>query len=449
MTRCLQIALLLWAFVPLWSHGDDRPNILFILADDMGYGDLGCYGAPDVQTPNIDRLATQGVRFTQFYSNGPECSPTRAAFLTGRYQQRVGGLECAIGVGNVGRYDDAIRLAKKRELGLPAKEISISQMLQKSGYHTVIFGKWHLGYEKKFLPKVHGFDEWFGIIGGNADYFHHVEEDGTQAMFRNDHADYAGGYVTDLLTHEAVSYLRKQKRGQPFFLFLPYTAPHTPIQGPDDLKPQPVSAAKWNDGDRATYVAMIERMDAGVGLILKVLEDAGFADNTLVVFASDNGGTKLARNAPYSGTKGTTFEGGIRVPCLARWPGHFKPGTVSTQAGITMDLTASFARIAGLKAEKNRSFDGVDVLALVEAGISPVERVLYWRGRRGEKTWKAVLNGELKYIAQIDGKDLKEHLFDLNTDPGEKKNLLEVRPADARLMRTMLHSWEKEVRPVR
>jgi arylsulfatase A-like enzyme len=436
-----------WSFAPCASAAD-RPNIVFIMADDMGYGDVGCYGAPDVRTPNIDKLAAQGVRFTQFYANGPECSPTRAAFLTGRYQHRVGGLECAIGIGSVGRYDDAIRLASKRDLGLPAKESTISQLLKNAGYRTALFGKWHLGYEPKFLPARHGFDEWFGIIGGNADYFHHVEEDGFHALFHDDKPAHRGGYVTDLISMDAVQYLRHWD-SRPFFLCVMYTAPHTPIQGPGDIRPEPISRAEWNSGGRATYAAMIERMDMGIGAILQALEDRGLAEKTIVVFKSDNGGTKLSNNGPFSGTKGTTMEGGIRVPCIVRWPGRIQPGTVSEQMGITMDLTASFARVAGVQRPKKHSFDGLDILALVEAGQAPLDRILYWRGRRGDRTWKAVRDGALKYVVDIDGDKTTEHLFDILKDPSEKANLLESRPTEAAVLRALLAGWEKEVQPKR
>lgn len=430
------------------ANAANRPNIVFIFADDMGYGDLGCYGAPDVRTPHIDRLAREGVRFTNFYANGPECSPSRTAFLTGRYQQRVGGLECAIGVGNVGRYDDAIRLANRHDLGLPASETTISQLLKRAGYRTAIFGKWHLGYERKFLPDRHGFDQWLGIIGGNADFYRHNEEDGFHGLYLNDRPVHRKGYVTDMITEAAVQFIQQQDEA-PFFLYVPYTAPHTPIQAPDDPNPAPVTRENWNVGDRATYAAMIERMDEGVGTILDALGKRGLTGNTVVVFKSDNGGTKLSRNAPFSGTKGTTMEGGIRVPCIARWPGRIPAGSESAQPAMTMDLTASFARIAGVAPPRSREFDGIDVLALVETGQPVLERTLCWRGRRGERTWRAIRDGDLKYVSDTNGDSFSEFLFDLKADPGEKHNLLAERPHDATVLKFMLEGWEKEVRPRR
>jgi N-acetylgalactosamine-6-sulfatase len=205
-----------------------KPNILFILADDLGHGDLHCYGREDVRTPVLDRLACDGVRLTQCYSNGPECSPTRAAFLTGRYQQRVGGLECAIGTGNVGRYDDAIRLRETHDLGLPVEETSLPRMLRDAGYATALCGKWHLGYEPKFAPNKHGFDHAFYSIGGGMDYFHHVETDGTPALYLNGEPVKREGYFTDLATDDAIRFIERADK-KPFFLYLAYTAPHSQI----------------------------------------------------------------------------------------------------------------------------------------------------------------------------------------------------------------------------
>ncbi|MBI2948073.1 MAG: sulfatase-like hydrolase/transferase [Verrucomicrobia bacterium] len=424
-----------------------RPNIVFILADDLGYGDIGCYGNKDIRTPDLDKLATQGVRFSQFYSNGPECTPTRTAFLTGRYQQRVGGMECALGVGNVGRYDDAIRLREKNEMGLPASEVTISRLLKDAGYATAIIGKWHLGYEPKFFPKEHGFDYWFGVIGGNADYFRHTEQDGLNALYLNGQPVKREGYMTDLITEEAVKYVERAK-GNPFFLYVAYTAPHAPIQGPNDRREQALTGSERNQGDKRTYHTMIERMDDGIGRILHALEANGRAQNSLVVFTSDNGGTKLARNEPLRGTKGTTFEGGIRVPCLVRWPGVLPAGVTTDLVGITMDLTASFARVGGARLPEGRTFDGVDILSEVSGKGGPT-RTLFWRGRRGENTWKAVREGPLKYVMEIKGDQRQEYFFDVQSDSAEKMNLLSARPDDLTRLKTLLADWEVAVRPRR
>ncbi len=431
------------------------PNVIFLLADDLGYGDLGCYGATDIRTPVIDRLASTGVRFSQFYSNGPECSPTRAGFLTGRYQHRVGGLECAIGNGNVGRYDDAIRLRANHDLGLPVEETSIARLLKNVGYATAIVGKWHLGYEPKFAPNQHGFDHAFTSTGGGMDYFHHVEEPpvNTPVMELNGKPIRRDGYFTDLIADEAERFITAN-RARPFFLYVPFTAPHAPFQGPDDrlAQPLPADSPLWKqpNGPPLVYAAMIERMDAAVGRILAKLEAHGLSGRTLVIFSSDNGGTASARPTGLRDIKSTTFEGGIRVPCIVRWPNVLPEATTSAQAAITMDLTASIARIAGAKPAADRAFDGIDILARVAARQPEIPRALFWRGRRGESSWKAVRDGSLKYVLRtVGGKTTVEGLFDLDSDRGEARDLLATRPGDAVRMRQLLAAWEKEVQPRR
>jgi len=420
-----------------------HPNIVLIMADDLGYGDVGCYGCSDIRTPAIDSLAAEGVRFTTFYSNAPECTPTRTALLTGRYQHRVGGLECALGIGNVGRYDDAIRLRRTNDLGLPIEETSIARMLKDAGYATAISGKWHLGYEPKFFPLRHGFDSWFGPMGGAVDYFHHIEYTGQPALYENDKPIEREGYLTDLITDEAVSFIQQQKN--PFFLYVAYTAPHTPYQGPGDKKPEPVPQADYNKGSRETYAAMVERMDQDIGRILKTLDDTGVADNTLMIFMSDNGANSTGNNSPFLGYKGNLFEGGIRVPCIVKWPSVLARGTVSDQACMTMDFSRSIVRAAGAKPPAGCEFDGIDILQTVASNQSIQQRTLYWRARRDERTRKAVRDGSLKYIHLQDGDDVKEYLFDLEIDPAEKNNLLNKQPENVLRLKTLLQNWEKDV----
>ena len=440
MRRLVLAALLSGCSAPP-PGGGSPANIVLILADDLGYGDVACYGCPDIRTPSIDLLAARGVRFTQFYSNGPECTPTRTALLTGRYPQRVGGLECAIGLGGVGRYDDAARLAAKGELGLPVEETSLARLLRDAGYETAVFGKWHLGYERKFLADRHGFDRSFGPLGGAVDYFHHVEPGGAPMLREDGEPVKREGYLTDLVTEAAVAFLRGP-RAKPFFLYVPYTAPHSPYQGPDDRRDRPLTQEEWDKGDRKTFAAMVERMDRGVGEILRALDETGLSGNTLVVFTSDNGGDPRGRNLPFSGRKGGLYEGGIRVPCIARRPGVLRAGTASDRVGITMDLTASIVRIAG--ARTPRPLDGIDLL-----GDAPRDRPLFWRARRGTVTWRAARGGPLKYVSRQDGAALEEHLFDLDRDPAEKSDLLGSRGADAARLKSLLAAWEVDVRPAR
>ena len=415
------------------------------MADDLGYGDVGCYGCGDIRTPAIDSLAADGVRFTTFYSNAPECTPTRTALLTGRYQHRVGGLECALGIDNVGRYDDAIRLRRTNDMGLPVEETSIARMLKDTGYATAISGKWHLGYEPKFFPLKHGFDSWFGPVGGSADYFHHIEYTGRPVLYENGKLVKREGYMTDLISDHAVGFI-KRKPVKPFFLYVAYTAPHTPYQGPNDKKNEPVPQADYNKGSRETYAVMVERMDQGVGRILKSLDDAGLTDNTLVIFMSDNGANRTGNNSPFSGYKGNLFEGGIRVPCIVKWPGVITRGTVSEQPCLTMDFSRSIVRAVCTEPPAGRDFDGMDILNAVATHRSVEQRTLFWRARRAERTRKAVRDGSLKYISLQDGGDVKEYLFDLRQDPAEKNNLFDKQPEEVLRLKNLLKNWEQQVK---
>ena len=428
------------------------PNVVMLLADDLGWRDLGCQGCGDIRTPRIDALARQGVRFTQFYSNGTECTPTRAAFLTGRHPQRPGGLECAIGSGNVGRYDDAIRLRETDDLGLPADEDSLVRRLRTAGYSTAVFGKWHLGYSDKFAPMRHGFERALYGLGGGMDYFHHVDEGtGAAHVLRLDGARHlrTGEYFTSLVADESVRFLGT-RRDAPFFLYVPFTAPHAPYQGPDDphTAPLPPDSPLWRQ-DRApsaTYAAMIESLDGAVGRILDALDRTGAASNTVVIFTSDNGGTRSARPTGLRGFKGTTFEGGILVPCIVRWPGVLSAGATCDAPAQTIDLTASILRAAGSAVD---ALDGRDVLGALAAGRAIPDRPLFWRGRRGEKTWRAVRDGSLKYVSLQNGAKREEYLFDLAGDPGETNDLLAARGGDATRLKGVLEAWEREVRPRR
>jgi len=423
-----------------------QPNIVFILADDMGYGDLGCYGHPTAKTPVIDRLAREGVRFTQHYANGPECSPTRTAFLTGRYQQRADGLECAIGTGNVGRYDDAIRLAKARQLGLPAEQAVLPSALKKPGYSTGVFGKWHLGYEPQFNPLEHGWDDFFGYMGGNVHYFNHRELSDLHVLYRGRLPVYEEGYMTHLITDSSLDFIERNK-DRPFFLFVSHETPHFPFQGPGDAK-KLVDKSNWTEPDAKTYVAMLEDLDREVGRVLAALKKHQLEKNTLVVFVSDNGGFARAANmGPLSGAKSTTLEGGIRVPLIMRWPGRIKPGTTSDQVSATFDLTRSILNLAGAKVPAEQ-LDGFDLVNHITAGRKDFSRTLFWRGKRGERTWSAVRSGDLKYVRKVEG-ETSEWLFDLGSDIAEKNDLGGSRPGDLRRLKKLLADWEKDVEAVR
>jgi N-acetylgalactosamine-6-sulfatase len=448
MMKLIRSSVAVLLTVSVLRATDQPPHIVFILADDLGYNDLGCYGAPDIRTPAIDRLAREGVRLTQFYANGPECSPTRTALMTGRYQQRVGGMECAIGTANIGRYDDAIRLRETHDLGLPADRNVLVSRLKRVGYKAYCIGKWHLGYETKFLPLEHGFDYAFGPIGGGVDYFHHTEWDGTHVLMLNDKPYHRKGYMTDLITDEAVQVIRRHKHG-PMFLYVPYTAPHSPYQGPDDDRDKPILEDTWNEGTHETYVEMIERLDLGVSRILEALARAGLDRNTLVIFASDNGPATLGSARPLSGYKSSLMEGGIRVPAILHWPDRLERNVDSTQTCMIMDLTCSMVRIAGSEAPPGTPFDGIDIIQWLQEKHPPTKRTLFWRSRRGDRTWRAVRDGDLKYFSRRDGTQLQEHLYDLATDVSENNDLIESRSSDAQRLKRLLAEWEAEVTPAR
>jgi len=408
---------------------------VLVVADDLGSADLSLYGCGDIRTPRIDSIGASGVRFTHFYANAPECSPTRTALLTGRYQQRVGGLECAIGVGDVGRYDDAEWLQKRGELGLPATEATLPQTLKRAGYATGCFGKWHLGYPEKFWPVRHGFDESFGILGGNADYFTHREEDGRPVLYHNTKMVERKGYITDLIGQAAVEWLKRQQ-GQPFLMYVAFTAPHTPIQDPDGLEPAK-GTAPWRQGDRKVYAKMVERMDARVGDILGQLGRMGAAENTIVIFISDNGADPNGSNGRLRGRKGSLWEGGIRIPCLMRWPGALPGGKDVEQVGITMDLMPTLLAAAGARAP--RKLDGVNLLPVLRGQRQPFARTLFWRFKRAERVRKAVREGDLKLVIDQG----QEELHDLGADEFEVRDL--PRAPDRARLKALLAAWEKDV----
>lgn len=425
-----------------------EPDIILIVADNLGHGDVGCYGCPDIETPNIDRIAAQGVRLTQFYSNGPECSPTRTALLTGRYQQRLPGLECALGTGNVGRYDDAIALAKQHNLGLPPDETILIPLLNQAGYKTVGIGKWHLGYERHLLPPHHGFDYFLASLGGTIDYFYHNEPTGQPVLYENLEPVRRDRYFTDLITDTAVEFLKKQPRDEPIFLYLPYTAPSAPFQNPDEKPDKPKVSHKWDStdwqkGNRQTLRAIMQRLDQGVGRVLETLRQTGRADEALVIFCSDNGAYPIAAsNSPFRGHASELFEGGIHVACMARWPGRIPENTVDDRPTLTFDLTASILAAAGCAVPDERPLDGIDILGQIANREPPTKRTLYWRSRRADRTWKAVREGAFKYIFRKDGNQVDEYLFDLSVDVGEQNNLISKQSPQADSLKRQLANWE-------
>lgn len=423
------------------ADSNPRPNIVFVLIDDFGYADCGAYGAKDIRTPHIDRLAREGVKFTDFYANAPVCTPTRCGFMTGRWQQRV-GFEWAMGFSAESfrrKGDDWVPEKDIHSLGLPTSIPTLPKMLKAAGYATGAFGKWHLGYKDEYNPTKHGFDEYFGELLGHSDYYNHAYYDGTYALRDGLKPVKAEGYLTDLINGRAVEFVRKHAK-EPFFLYVPHLAVHCPFQPPGRPLPS-VTKANMYDGDRQTYAAMVEKVDEGVGMLLAELDKQGVLDNTLFVLSSDNGGERYSDNSPLFHHKSTLWEGGIRVPCLMRWPARLPPGKVTSQVGITMDLTATFAAIAGAKPAVDRPFDGLNLLPLLTGEQKEQPRTLCWRIDRASRQQKVVRHGSWKYIQDSN----VEMLFNLADDIGERRDVSFQNPAVFADLKSRLAAWEAEM----
>jgi arylsulfatase A len=413
-------------------RGGRRPNFVFFLADDMGYADIAPFGARDIATPHLNRLAREGVRMTDCYANAPVCTPTRCGFLTGRWQQRYKDLEWALLVPDLD--------PREKGKGLPASEPTIASLLKAAGYRTAIMGKWHLVMEPQFNPTRHGFDRFFGITSGNVDMYSHKYRTGLDDLWENDRKVKREGYLTDLLGDESVRWLEANHR-EPFFLYVPFNAVHWPFQVPG--RPEDVRTVEtWYDGTRADYARMTESMDANIGKVLLALDRLGVAENTLVVFTNDNGGERLSDNRPFFHHKATLWEGGIRVPAIACWPGGGIPaGKTTAQAAITMDFSVSMLAAAGVRAHPERPFDGMDLLPVLRGERPPIDRTLAWRINRPDRQQKAVRNGTWKWVN--DGSI--EQLFDLAGDPSERTNLAWQNPQQAARMRALYRVWEADV----
>ena len=413
-------------FTYAWAQTPRKPNVVVIMVDSMGYGDSEPYGATEIRTPSLNRLAREGVRLTDGYANGSVCTPTRAAFVTGRYQQRV-GLEWAL-------VKD-----QNKSAGLPASEMTLAKLLKQGGYATGVFGKWHLGYQPEFGPNAHGFDEFFGFLDWSVDYYTHKNIDGEPDLYENAKRVEQTGYMTDLITEHAIAFIDRHA-GEPFFSYVAYNAMVSPIQPPD--KPNDIRTREtWNQATRADYVRMVERVDQGVGSILKALDRHGLARDTLVVFTNDHGGQWYSRREPLFHGFGTAWEGAIRVPYLLRWPGHLPAGTVSRQPIITMDLAASILAATSAPAAQGQSLDGMNVLPLLSGKQPPIERTFFWRIDHQGRRQRAMRKGKWKYIS--DGGS--EMLFDLEKDMSERHDLNYQRRDLVLEFRKLVAQWEAEL----
>jgi arylsulfatase A-like enzyme len=405
-----------------------RPSIVFILADDLGYGDLSCYGRPDYKTPVLDDMAKEGMKFTDAYASAPVCTPTRTAFHTGRYPHRLPiGLQEPLSDGNM-------------QLGIPANHPTIGTQLKKAGYDTILIGKWHMGNIPEFGPNRHGFDEFFGINGSSADYFTHYNNGGRPDLYENLTLSDQQGYLTDLFTDRAVQYLGRA-HPRPFFMSLQYNAPHWPWEGPTDQALAKNSAGTAG-GNNAIYGEMVKSMDSGIGKVFEALRKANLERNTLVVFTSDNGGERYSVNWPFQFQKMYLWEGGIRIPAIVRWPGVVPAGKVTNQVVLTMDWSATFLEVAGAKADPAYPFDGESVMSVCAGSRSAFDRTVFWRLRT--KPQAAARMGNWKYLRDA----VAEHLFDLALDPGEADDLKDKQADTFEKIRAEYKKWESTMLPL-
>lgn len=393
----------------------NQPNLIVIVADDLGYADLGVYGAQGIATPNLDRMADEGVRFTGFYSNSTICTPTRAALLTGRHSARV-GLDRPIPLTGPGSGD-----------GLPAAEETLPEILRQAGYATAIVGKWHLGHQDIYNPTLHGFETWFGVPYSN-DY-----NNGDIPLYRDTQIiEYPVDqhYLTQRYTQEAIAFIEQHTAG-PFFLYLPHTFPHVPLH---------VSPAFAGKSQAGLYGDVVQEIDWSVGQILAKLEELGIDQNTLVVFTSDNGpwtyqGEDAGSPGPFRCGKGSFFEGGVRVPFIAWWPGTIPPGHIVDDLAVTFDLFPTLLHLAGAALPADRVVDGQDIRGLLfGTGARPDDEVLFslnggMRGVRAED-WKLLLaySGGPEWMDECGSEPYPLSLYNLRFDPGEKENLASYHP---------------------
>jgi arylsulfatase A-like enzyme len=418
-----------------------RPNFIFILADDLGYADLGCMGARDEHgnvvdvTPHLDRLGAEGMLFTRGYANSAVCSPTRFALITGRWQYRLRG----------GAEEPLPSVIGDKVLGLPPAHPTLPSLLQLAGYNTALIGKWHLGHPPSSGPRLSGYDEFFGFHSGGADYFAHTDPRGRPDLWRNESPVTEDGYLTDLFSREAVSFIERQSRQVPFMLSLHYNAPHWPWLTREDREEslRIGGVGKHVDGGSlAVYRQMVHHMDEGIGWVLDALERQGLAQDTIVVFTSDNGGERYSNNWPFVGQKMDLLEGGLRVPLIARWPGGIQAGMRTDTPVITMDWVATFLDAAGVAPHGDYPLDGLSLLPLMKDPFWNPDRMLCWRMKH--RNQRAILHGDWKWL-EI---DQHQHLFNVARDPRERANLIDREPAIADALRARWAAWDRDLPPI-
>ena len=417
--------------------GTARPNIVFIMADDLGFADLSCYGRPDFQTPHIDRLAAEGVRFSQAYANSAVCSATRTALITGRYQYRLPvGLEEPLG-------------NPSNSPGLPPQHPTLPSLLKKAGYGTALIGKWHLGWLPDYGPLQSGYDHFYGFRGGAVDYFTHKPGAGattSEDLWDQDAPVHHAGYLTGLLGDRAVSVIQDYAHSaRPFFLSLHFNAPHWPWEGPgDEAESERISSLRdYDGGSQRTFAQMVEAMDRQVGRVLDTLHAAHLTENTIVVFTSDNGGERFSDTWPFTGKKSELLEGGLRIPAIVRWTGHIRPGCVSDQVTITMDWLPTLLEAAGTQPDPAFPGDGMNLFPFLTGSPQPVARKLYWRFQANAQ--RAMRDGDMKWLK------IRENtfLFNVVSDPLERANLKDRLPQVYQRLVSDYDAWNATMLPER
>jgi arylsulfatase A-like enzyme len=452
MLRLLLLSVCTLCFSGTSSSAAEKPNVILILIDDLGYRDLGCYGSTFYKTPNIDKLAKDGIRFTDYYAACPVCSPTRASIMTGRYPQRMNITTFL--PGRPDRPDQRLKQPAVR-LELPLDEITIAEALKKEGYATAHIGKWHLG-GKQFAPDKRGFD--LNIAGdetGSPRSYFAPFENKSGKMPGLEKAE-PGEYLTDRLTTEAEKFIEANK-DKPFFIYLPHYAVHIPLKAKEEILAKYKGMAKHGSQSNPVYAAMIESMDESVGRIVKKLDDLKLSDNTLVIFTSDNGGLSVAEGGPFAATfngplregKGFLYEGGIRVPLIVKWPAKVKPGTVTDQVACSIDFFPTIMEATGVTAKPMSSVPVLDGVSLVPVfkGEKLTPREIYWHyphyANQGGKPGGAVRFKEYKLIEFYE--DGRRELYDVQKDPGENRNLAAEAPAVTNALAEALDEWRKKV----
>ncbi len=412
------------------------PNIVFILADDLGYADVSCYGRPDLSTPNIDHIAAKGARLRQAYANSAVCTATRVGLITGRYQYRL----------RVGLEEP---LAGNPNVGLPPEHPTLPSLLKKAGYRTTLVGKWHLGQLPRFGPLQSGYEHFYGFRGGAVDYYSHFGGNNREDFWDDDVPVHQAGYLTDLLGSRAVEVIHNAaKSRQPFLLSLHFNAPHWPWEAPGDeaesrrlAGPGSGGLFDFDGGSQKTYQRMIEAMDRQVGRVVEALDANGLTENTIVIFTSDNGGERFADTWPFAGKKTELLEGGLRVPAIVSWPRRISKGVITEQVAISMDWVATLLAAAGAESDQAYPLDGMNLLPVLTQAAAPVPRKLFWRYKANAQ--RAMRDGDYKLLKILDN----TFLFNVVEDPLERANLKERQKDVYKRMTREWFDWNATMLP--